>query len=202
MSWIYELSILCMSFFYFFFDSLKLHPNYACFYFFNFFYYKIFLKNYLFFSNIFFKKISFFILSINDYFLQYFSLPLTLFQKFFLKKKVVGWLLLYNLIKFKTPLWLKYVYFILKKNKIKVVVSTLTKKYYPWLKYLRQKNFILTGVENPKMIRSIYDFPFYLPTQFTEFYLFFILTLFFKSIQKRLYNFFFFYNFKKMSFFK
>ena len=180
-------------FFIFFFNSLKSHPSFSCFYFFQFWYFKIFSKNFIFFTNIFYKNIPFFILSPNYYFLQFFALPLFFFQKVNFKKKVWGWLLLYNLIKFKTLLWVKYTHMFLKKSRVHVIVSTFSRQHQPWLKYLRQKNFVLAGVENPKNPGTLYDFPFYINESFSEFYVFFVLTLFFNSKQKRLFNFFFFY---------
>lgn len=181
------------NFFFLFLNSIKIHPNYVCFKFFQIFYFKIFFKNYLFFTYIFKKKILFFIISTSLIFWKKFSLPLMLLQKRRKKHKFWGWILLYNLVKFKPGLWIKYTYLFLKKNKIRVVITSCSKRYYSWLKYLRQKNLVLTGIEDSKVNSSIFDLPFYLPEYFTEFYIFFVLSIFFKLRKKKIYNFFFYF---------
>ena len=105
--------------------------------------------------------------------------------------------MLYNLSKFKTPLWFKYTYLFLKKNKINLIISTLKKKRFLWVRFLKQKNFILAGIEDPHNSCDIYDFPFYLTLNLVDFYIFFILIIFFKVQQSKIYNFFLYYLYLK-----
>lgn len=170
-----------------------------CFYFFQKFYIKSLTNHYLFFQNIFKKKIPFFVLSNNHFFLKMFAFPLFLYQSTFFKKKFWGWLLLYNLVKFKTPIWIKYIYFILKRNKVRVIVSVLGDTQQSWLKFLRRKNFVLVGPTNPKLYNDLFDFPFFAPEFLNDFYIFFIFDLFLKNSKKNLYKFvYFFFNLKKL----
>lgn len=187
------LRVYINNFFFLLFDTVKSYPNYNCFKFFQILYYKFFLKNYLFFNHIFKKNILFFIISADHLFLKKFAIPLIFLQKKYLKNKIWGWFLIYNLIKFKTSLWIKYTYLFLKKNKIRIVISAIEKRHYSWLKYLHQKNIILTGVEDSNQTGTIFDLPFYLPETFMEFYIFFVLTIFFKLKKKKIYNFFFYF---------
>lgn len=179
-------------------SSAKHYPSISCFIFFQKIYSRSLLKQYLFFKNIFIKKVPFFVLSNNFFFLKMFALPILIYQNKIFKKRTWGWFWLYDLVKFKTPLWLKYVYFILKRNKIPVVVSILDKTQQSWLKYLRQKNFVIVGLDNPKFKNDVYDFPLYAPEYFNDFYVFFVFDLFIKNSNKQFFKYvFFFFSLRK-----
>ena len=109
------------------FTSAKQVLNLRILFFSQYFYYSVFVCHYVFLKKLFFKKNLFFVLSLRLTFLRYFSFPLLFFQEKFFKKKGWGWLLLYNLAKFKVPTWIRYLYFFLRKNKISVIVSALKK---------------------------------------------------------------------------
>jgi hypothetical protein len=78
--------------------------NYANFFFFNYANGKLLQKQFLFLKMMFKADISFFIISTNFYFLQYYSLPLLFFVTKLKQKLLFNWLFLYNLVTFKTAL--------------------------------------------------------------------------------------------------
>lgn len=180
------------------FNNFHFWKNFPQFFFFLYTNLKLFQKHHKFFSVVFKKNLHFFILSKNIYFLQFYAFPLFLLSKLTKKKSFISWAFFYNLINLKTPIWIRYLYFFLKKNKINIIINTLPKKYLNWLKYFRQKNFILTGPVEKESYINVFDFPFYLPKYFIKFYLFYILHYYFLYSKQKIYQ--YFYFFKRLNF--